>query len=105
MTLAPSHDWREYALCRQRGFSPDDFMPSGTQGRYRQDAKRACADCPVREQCVQSAIDSPWPPHGLWGGLASRDLVQLWANHHPNYRTRMAELGIPTLDQDQEDDT
>ena len=97
---ADSIDWRTRGNCTS--FDPDEFMPTGTHGRYRNDVKRACETCPVREKCLQAAIDSPWPPYGLWAGLASRDLIQMWANNHPNYRTRMAELGVPTLD-DQED--
>lgn len=103
--LQPTTDtngWRTRALCAQRGFTPEDFMPTGTHGRYRNDVKQACEQCPVREQCLQTALDSPWPPYGLWAGMSARELEPMWANQHPNYRTAMANLGVPTLDQQEE---
>ncbi len=96
----PTEDWRSRANCTE--FDIDDFMPTGTHGRYRNEVKEACQTCPVRQQCLQTALESPWPPYGLWAGMSARELERLWANRHPNYRTVMANLGIPTLDHDRE---
>lgn len=85
--------WRTRANCAQ--FAPEDFFPTGRQGRYREEVKDACRSCPVRDQCLQTALDSPWPPHGLWAGLSSREVERLWWSHHPNYRTYTHELGLP----------
>ncbi len=30
-------------------------------------AKKLCADCPIREECLTSALERG-EPHGVWGG-------------------------------------
>lgn len=102
--LRPSSEsaaWRTRANCTS--FDVDDFMPTGTHGRYRNDVKQACETCPVRQQCLETALNSPWPPYGLWAGKSARELERLWFNQHPNYRTVMANLGVPTTEDQQQE--
>ncbi|GAC1381435.1 MAG: WhiB family transcriptional regulator [Acidimicrobiales bacterium] len=49
------------------GYS-DDFYPDGTEGRdpYMW-ARRVCADCPVRLECLDYALRAN-EVHGMWGG-------------------------------------
>lgn len=60
-------DWREQGKCRTAGV---DMFPADVAGVMA--AKRVCAGCPVREQCLQHALDTP-EPHGMWGGKSERE--------------------------------
>lgn len=66
--------WQADALCAQVG--TELFFPE--QGGSSQDAKRICAACDVRAQCLQYAIDHEerW---GMWGGVSERNLRKLIA--------------------------
>ncbi|GAA4792226.1 WhiB family transcriptional regulator [Streptomyces ziwulingensis] len=61
-------NWREHAACREE--DPDLFFPIGTTGpallQTRQ-AKAVCGRCPVREQCLEWALDTG-QSLGVWGG-------------------------------------
>lgn len=69
--------WRDRAACR--GEEPDLFFPIGTAGPARIDLARAqqiCAGCPVREDCLQWALDHSID-HGVWGGLGEEQRKSL----------------------------
>lgn len=57
-------DWMDSALCAQT--DPDEFFPD--KGGSPRDAKRICAACEVRADCLEYAL-----AHnilfGVWGGL------------------------------------
>lgn len=57
--------WREHAKCAGRG---DLFFDD----LYEQQAKAICADCPVREQCLEHALRTP-EQYGIWGGMTPRE--------------------------------
>ncbi|MGW2639949.1 WhiB family transcriptional regulator [Streptomyces sp. NPDC001348] len=61
-------NWRDHAACRHE--DPDLFFPVGTTGpavlQARQ-AKTVCERCPVREQCLDWALDTS-QTIGIWGG-------------------------------------
>lgn len=67
--------WREQAACAGRG--PDAFFASDlnvykthkgeTQDRYPA-ARLVCAECPVRLDCLEFALETG-QDKGLWGGL------------------------------------
>jgi WhiB family redox-sensing transcriptional regulator len=61
-------NWREHAACRHE--DPDLFFPVGTTGpallQARQ-AKTVCGRCPVRDQCLDWALDTG-QTLGIWGG-------------------------------------
>lgn len=75
-------DWRELALCAQ--FEPDLFFPE--KGESTGPAKRVCAACEVRAECLQDALDRG-ERFGVWGGLSERERRALTARlaHQPNW--------------------
>lgn len=66
--LAGRRDWYADALCAQT--DPEAFFPE--KGGSVADARKTCAACDVREQCLQYALDNN-ERHGIWGGLNERD--------------------------------
>ena len=50
--------------------SPEAFFPE--KGGSTRDAKRVCAQCEVREQCLKWAIDHD-ERFGIWGGMSERE--------------------------------
>ena len=65
--------WRSDALCAQT--DPEIFFPD-TDGNPKGDAKRVCAQCPVKNPCLREAIDRR-EQHGIWGGLTTRERARL----------------------------
>lgn len=62
------HDWSRRAACLE--LDPELFFPISHQGPGQDQVERAksvCRGCPVREPCLQYAIDSR-QTHGIWGG-------------------------------------
>ncbi|WP_158642406.1 WhiB family transcriptional regulator [Actinomadura sp. WAC 06369] len=53
-----------------------DVEPTGERGRaeYESHARKVCADCPVRSQCLLLALKTESQygvqSHGIWGGTA-----------------------------------
>lgn len=65
--------WRERAACRE--VDPDLFFPIGTAGLTLvqiDEAKAVCARCPVREWCLQWALDVG-QVEGIWGGTTESE--------------------------------
>ena len=67
-------EWRRRAACSAPD-DLDDFFPRGRPPRRLQDM---CAECPVRRECREAALESPWPPFGVWGGETSTELMPEW---------------------------
>jgi WhiB family redox-sensing transcriptional regulator len=65
-------DWRVDARCTQ--VDPEIFYPD--KGGTTKGAKRVCAGCPVRANCLEFALDHDerW---GVWGGLSQRERERL----------------------------
>lgn len=67
--------WAVDALCAQIGgdfwFPDKDGTGEPGQNHARQ-AKKICAACPVRNQCLAYAIDHD-ERYGIWGGLSERE--------------------------------
>lgn len=62
-------DWRDQSACRRE--DPDLFAPDGTTGKWVEvieQAKAICNRCPVREICLNWALDTR-QHSGIWGGL------------------------------------
>lgn len=59
--------WMDSALCAQVG--GDDWFPEW--GGSERDPKTVCATCPVREQCLNYAIQHHIN-YGIWGGVSER---------------------------------
>ena len=72
MTAIPDPDsitaWMAEGLCRM--YPPATFFPSDGVGV--EVAKRLCATCPVKPQCLDYALDNRID-HGVWGGTSERE--------------------------------
>lgn len=60
--------WQSDALCAQT--DPEAFFPE--KGGSTRDAKRICASCDVRDQCLEYALQND-ERFGIWGGLSERE--------------------------------
>jgi WhiB family transcriptional regulator, redox-sensing transcriptional regulator len=75
VTQTEARDWQLSARCR--GTDPSMFFhPDGERGRRRhkreREAKRFCAQCPVRIQCLVYSLRSQ-EPYGIWGGVTENE--------------------------------
>lgn len=72
LSLLERPAWQAYAECR--GLGPKRFYPGqGAQGQDVDKIKAICRSCPVREECLDYAINRP-EEYGIWGGLSGRQL-------------------------------
>jgi WhiB family redox-sensing transcriptional regulator len=65
--------WRESGACVTA--DPDLFFPlakGGSVARQAEQARRICAGCDVRRQCLQFAMDSG-ETDGIWGGTTPEE--------------------------------
>lgn len=73
-------EWMVEGACAQFGprwFFPDeDELGRGNKGTTYAEGRRVCADCPVRAECLQYALDTR-EPHGLWGGATPRERARM----------------------------
>jgi len=60
--------WMAEGLCRM--FPPASFFPSDGVGVDK--ARKICAGCPVKETCLDHALDNRIE-HGVWGGASERE--------------------------------
>jgi WhiB family redox-sensing transcriptional regulator len=60
--------WQVDALCSQT--DPEAFFPE--KGGSTRDAKRICAQCTVRTECLDFALEND-ERFGIWGGLSERE--------------------------------
>ena len=65
-------DWQERALCAQT--DPEAFFPE--KGGSTREAKRICAGCDVRAECLEYALAQD-ERFGIWGGLSERERRRL----------------------------
>jgi WhiB family redox-sensing transcriptional regulator len=91
LTNGPTADtldlrWQEQALCAQT--DPEAFFPE--PGRLAHAAKRICARCDVRAECLQHAL-THHEAYGIWGGLT------------PNERAALAH-GMAAVDEADQDE-
>ncbi|MFI6103770.1 WhiB family transcriptional regulator [Streptomyces sp. NPDC093595] len=66
-------NWRNAAACRTE--DPDLFFPIGTGGPamlQTEAAKTVCRRCPVRQQCLEWALENNQDT-GVWGGLGEAE--------------------------------
>lgn len=69
-----SEPWMALGSCR--GMDPEFFFPTDGAGVVQ--ARRVCAQCHVREQCLQFALEHRID-HGVWGGASERARRRLLA--------------------------
>ena len=70
MSFLERPDWQALAACRTADVNIDAFFPS--RGERIDEAKRICATCPVREECLEYALVN-FITHGIWGGTSERE--------------------------------
>ena len=71
-------DWMEQALCTQT--DPELWFaegPANTVHGKRQKAKAICSWCPVKAECLEFAILTPYIHDGIWGGLEAHEVRRL----------------------------
>ncbi len=64
--------WQTEALCAQT--DPEAFFPE--KGGSTRDAKKVCASCTVRSECLEYALAND-ERFGIWGGLSERERRRL----------------------------
>jgi WhiB family redox-sensing transcriptional regulator len=64
--------WQSDSLCAQT--DPEAFFPE--KGGSTRDAKKICASCEVRLQCLEYALEND-ERFGIWGGLSERERRKL----------------------------
>ncbi|MEU9702644.1 WhiB family transcriptional regulator [Streptomyces sp. NPDC047981] len=68
------NSWRAAAACQE--VDPDLFFPIGVGSpalAQAEEAKEVCRRCPVRQQCLRSAMTQTQQPAGVWGGLTEAE--------------------------------
>ncbi|MFE6228930.1 WhiB family transcriptional regulator [Cellulosimicrobium sp. NPDC057862] len=73
--------WAPSSACRRADVDPELFFhPEGETGRARRtresDAKKVCADCPVRALCLDYALERR-EQYGVWGGTGEEERAAL----------------------------
>jgi WhiB family redox-sensing transcriptional regulator len=70
----PKKDWFGRAACK--GKTELMFPKKHKDITYIAQARAICKTCPVREQCLEYALEFPAADmHGVWAGLTSRQLA------------------------------
>jgi WhiB family transcriptional regulator, redox-sensing transcriptional regulator len=69
-------DWRDRALCRRSGLSPDAWFPRRGPDDPGREAKAVCAVCPVAAECLDYALTHSIR-EGIFGGLGEGDRRRL----------------------------
>jgi WhiB family redox-sensing transcriptional regulator len=65
-------EWMTRGKCRD--LDPALFFPSDGVGVVA--AQRACAECPVKGECLEYALEHHID-HGVWGGASERERRRL----------------------------
>lgn len=63
--------WHSLAVCAVEVSDPNMFFPFGADIPYMsetvcREAKKLCASCPVKQECLEWALEHE--EHGIWGG-------------------------------------
>jgi hypothetical protein len=72
--------WSSGAECKGSGF---DFVPTTETATGLLNARKWCDICPVRDECLTTAVKNGW--HGYWGGTTTAERNRLRA---PKYRAK-----------------
>ncbi|MFC7598131.1 WhiB family transcriptional regulator [Terrabacter sp. GCM10028922] len=75
-----SYEWQEQGRCRSKGaeqfFLDDQDLDQRERRAQTEAARRVCASCPVRQQCLEHALRVP-ETFGIWGGTTPTERVHL----------------------------
>ena len=66
--------WRKHAACR--GLDVEVFYPVSDEEADAAEAKLICAQCPVRQACLEHALAAR-EREGIWGGTTERERRRL----------------------------
>lgn len=70
--VAQQLGWADQAACRGSEsvlfYSPDTLETKDARQRRERHAKQLCTECPVRDDCLETAL-SQRESYGIWGGL------------------------------------
>ena len=66
-----AYNWRDGARCKNIP-EPELFFETG----YDKEAKKFCNQCPVRQHCLNEAVEDNLD-FGVWGGMNSRERGKL----------------------------
>jgi WhiB family transcriptional regulator, redox-sensing transcriptional regulator len=83
-------DWREAGACLTA--DPDLFFPVAVGEASGQQVSRAlgiCADCPVKQQCLEFAMQTR-EPAGIWGGTTPEERIKVLRSRNRRSRARRA---------------
>ena len=79
--LADNYEWQLHGHCRSAA-TADFFVPEALRGRNRasreEAAKRVCAGCPARQECLRHAL-AVREPYGIWGGTTPLERAEILA--------------------------
>lgn len=67
--MARSTEFFKLGKCYNKPELVSMFFPVEAAMAYSKQAQSFCADCPVKAQCLQYAVDEQID-HGVWGGLS-----------------------------------
>lgn len=74
--------WQAHGRCRTNDaavfFPPMHFEPKVEREAREAKAKAICADCTVRVECLEWALDAQ-EPFGIWGGSSELDRKHILA--------------------------
>lgn len=78
LDIAPRNHWAQDALCAQT--DPEIFFPE--KGGSIREATAVCAQCPVKQQCLDAALEeesgsSGYGRHGVRAGTTPRQRAHL----------------------------
>lgn len=81
--MTADRSWMDQALCRET--MPDAFFPEEKEDQaLNTKAQKLCWSCPVRQQCLDYAIEN-CEMYGIWGGMSA---------HQRNLQRRAALHGV-----------
>jgi WhiB family transcriptional regulator, redox-sensing transcriptional regulator len=97
MTTPGRAEWRGAGACAHA--DPDLFFPISSAGRgARQivEAKAICGGCPVRQACLEFALEHDLM-YGIWGGTTPEDRQAWRRGQRPGHlRTQPRKAALPT---------
>lgn len=85
-----AYQWQDHAACA--GLNPRLFFPEA--GESVKEALNVCAECPVKTECLQYALDNG-ERFGIYGGTTARDRKTL-RRDHPRRQRSGTSHGTPT---------
>jgi len=72
----PATDWMDQAACAGHRRAPTLWVSPRASDRAQ--ARRICAGCPVREECLQYALDCEGSIAWAWGIYGGLDEYERW---------------------------